>query len=50
MKATGLLLLLLAVFIFINAANIRDVFQGKLKFSFIGNTPKVGTDTKAREG
>lgn len=38
MKAFGILLLLAAVFIIVNAANLRDVLQGKLKFNFAANS------------
>jgi len=34
MKAVGILFILVAIWVIINAANIRDVIQGKAKFNF----------------
>ncbi len=35
MKATGILFLLVAIFVIINAGNLSDVIQGKAHFNFI---------------
>lgn len=43
MRAFGFLILIVAIFILINAINLREVLKGRLKFNLV--TPDVTTTT-----